>query len=352
MATDAAFLLVSFGGPEGPDDVHAVPAQRHCGPQRARRAAGSGRRALLTSSAGSARSTPSAATCSARSRRTSPPAASTCRSTGATGTGSPTWPTPCARWPTTGSSRAIALATSAYSSFSSCRQYLDDIDRARAAVGPTRREVVKIPPYYRHPGFVGSFTDAARRALASPAATDRGPRRARLHRAQHPRVHGGGQRPGAAEPTRPSWPRLRAWWPPGSAGPAGSLPTQSRSGPPSVPWLEPDISDCLADLAGPDRGRSWLCRSGSSAITWRSSSTWTSRRHRRPAAWPGDGQGRHAGHRPAVRRDDLLAGQGLRAAGPGDAAEALGPQAQACCREGCCGAGPRPARAAARWPGS
>ena len=66
-----------------------------------------------------------------------------------------------------GVTRAIAFATSAYSSYSSCRQYLDDIDRARAAVGPRAPRVVKIPPYYRHPAFIGSFADAARRALAS-----------------------------------------------------------------------------------------------------------------------------------------------------------------------------------------
>src|SRR5215467_4068138 len=65
-----------------------------------------------------------------------------------------------------GVSRAIALATSAYSSFSSCRQYLDDIDQARAAVGRAAPQVFKIPPYFRHPAFIASFADAARQAAA------------------------------------------------------------------------------------------------------------------------------------------------------------------------------------------
>src|SRR5258708_3588132 len=66
-----------------------------------------------------------------------------------------------------GIKRAVALATSAYSSYSSCRQYLDNIDHAMAQAGPHAPAVIKIPPYYRHPGFIGSFTDAAARALAS-----------------------------------------------------------------------------------------------------------------------------------------------------------------------------------------
>src|SRR5215472_15777063 len=60
-----------------------------------------------------------------------------------------------------GIEHAVAVATSAYSSWSSCRQYLDDIDGARAAVGAAAPRVSKVPPYFRHPGFVAAFTDAA-----------------------------------------------------------------------------------------------------------------------------------------------------------------------------------------------
>ena len=142
----------------------------------------------------------------------------------------------------------IALATSAYSSFSSCRQYLDDIDRARAAVGPDAPAVIKIPPYYRHPGFIGSFIDATTAAIGSlPQEAAAG---AELIFTAH------------------SIPASMA----AASGPAGGayaaqlavvaeavttgvgrsswrLAYQSRSGPPSVPWLEPDISDCLEEVA-------------------------------------------------------------------------------------------------------
>jgi protoporphyrin/coproporphyrin ferrochelatase len=46
-----------------------------------------------------------------------------------------------------GVTRAIAFVTSAYSSYSACRQYLDDIDRAVAAVGPGAPRLDKIRPY-------------------------------------------------------------------------------------------------------------------------------------------------------------------------------------------------------------
>src|SRR5580698_7855483 len=66
-----------------------------------------------------------------------------------------------------GVTRALALATSAYSSYSSCRQYLDDIDQARAAVGPAAPRIDKITPYYRHPGFAEAFTATAAAAVAT-----------------------------------------------------------------------------------------------------------------------------------------------------------------------------------------
>src|SRR5260221_11184566 len=59
----------------------------------------------------------------------------------------------------------IAFATSAYSSFSSCRHYLHDIARARAMVGEKAAQVTKIPPYYRHEAFIASFADAAAHAV-------------------------------------------------------------------------------------------------------------------------------------------------------------------------------------------
>ena len=67
-----------------------------------------------------------------------------------------------------GHRRALAVVTSAYSSYSGCRQYLEDIAAARAAAGETAPEIDKVRAYYDHPGFVAPFADAvveARRSL-------------------------------------------------------------------------------------------------------------------------------------------------------------------------------------------
>ncbi|HEV2444928.1 MAG TPA: ferrochelatase, partial [Candidatus Sulfopaludibacter sp.] len=62
--------------------------------------------------------------------------------------------------------RALAIATSAYASYSSCRQYLDDIEAARREVGASAPEIVKLPPFCDHPLFVEANADRVRAALA------------------------------------------------------------------------------------------------------------------------------------------------------------------------------------------
>ena len=146
--------------------------------------------------------------------------------------------------------RALAFVTSAYSSYSSCRQYLDDIARARAQAGPDAPQIDKIRPYFNHPGFIEPLAASTRRAIESlepsvrenavlvftahsiPAgmAAASGPRGGGAYQAQlaeAARLVAGRVRPG------------RDW----------RLAYQSRSGPPSQPWLGPDVSDCLAELA-------------------------------------------------------------------------------------------------------
>ena len=63
--------------------------------------------------------------------------------------------------------RALAFVTSAYGSYSSCRQYLDDIERARAEVGPGAPRIDKIRHFFSHPGFTEPFADATLRAIES-----------------------------------------------------------------------------------------------------------------------------------------------------------------------------------------
>lgn len=156
---------------------------------------------------------------------------------------------------------AVAFATSAYSSFSSCRQYLDDIDRARAEVGPGAPRIDKIRRYFNHPGFIEPFAEAARAASAELPAGARD--RAHLVFTAHsvPAVMAEasgppGERgatgatggPGGryvAELTEAS--RLIAERIPGKR--PWELVFQSRSGPPRQPWLEPDVVDHLGALA-------------------------------------------------------------------------------------------------------
>src|ERR1700730_2009459 len=72
-----------------------------------------------------------------------------------------------------GRQRAIAFVTSAYSSFSGCRQYTGDIERARARAGPGAPRIDKLRPYFNHPGFAEPFADAIRGAAESLPASVR-----------------------------------------------------------------------------------------------------------------------------------------------------------------------------------
>ena len=89
--------------------------------------------------------------------------------------------------------RALVFVTSAYTSYSGCRQYQDDLARARAAVGDGAPELDKLRHYFNHPGFVEPAADGVRAALRRPAG-----RAAGVHRALDPAVDGGLQRPGRA----------------------------------------------------------------------------------------------------------------------------------------------------------
>jgi len=146
--------------------------------------------------------------------------------------------------------QAVAFATSAYSSYSSCRQYLDNIDQARAQAGPDAPAVIKIPPYYRHPGFIGAFTDAAAKAIASlPAGlADRADLVFTAHSIPESMgASSGSAGAGHAYPAQLT--EVAELVAAGVGRTSWRLAYQSRSGPPSVPWLGPDICDCLTELA-------------------------------------------------------------------------------------------------------
>jgi protoporphyrin/coproporphyrin ferrochelatase len=145
-----------------------------------------------------------------------------------------------------GVSRALAFVTSAYSSYSSCRQYLDNIEAARAAAGPSAPVVDKIRQYFNHPGFIEPNAAAVRQAAASLGGGD------------YDLVFTAHSIPTAmADASGPAGGAYPAQLAEAAALVAGQigyerpwrLAYSSRSGPPSQPWLEPDVNDCLADLA-------------------------------------------------------------------------------------------------------
>jgi ferrochelatase len=148
-----------------------------------------------------------------------------------------------------GVTRALALATSAYSSWSSCRQYLDDIDRARAAVGPAAPRIDKITPYFRHPGFADAFTATAAAALASLPADVRDDADLVFTAHSIPVAMSA-----ASGPDGGAYPAQLAEVAGVVAGRIGTrrpwrLAYTSRSGPPTQPWLVPDVNDLLEELA-------------------------------------------------------------------------------------------------------
>ena len=140
-----------------------------------------------------------------------------------------------------GHRRVLALATSAFSSYSACRQYLEDIERARAAVGERAPVVDKIRPYWDHPGFVDAVVARVRNALQAA------PDDAHLAFTAH-------SIPISMASTSDYESQLRSVAATVAERVAPGRPWelvfQSRSGPPQVPWLEPDIVDHLHALHG------------------------------------------------------------------------------------------------------
>ena len=142
--------------------------------------------------------------------------------------------------------RAAVFTTSAWSGYSSCTQYVEDIARARRVTGPEAPELVKLRPYFDHPLFVEMFADAIAAAAATLPAGLRGD--ARLVFTAHSVPVTADQRCGPQLYSRQVAYATRL-----VAAVAGysdyDLTWQSRSGPPQVPWLEPDVADHLTTLA-------------------------------------------------------------------------------------------------------
>jgi ferrochelatase len=141
-----------------------------------------------------------------------------------------------------GIGRALAFTTSAFGSYSGCRQYCEDIDRAIAEVGGAAPEIHKLRTFHNHPGFIGAMANRV------SAALDRIPE---SRRASASVVFTAHSIPVSMAQTSPYVRQLEESCRLVSdtlGRTTGPLVYQSRSGPPSQPWLDPDIGDYICQL--------------------------------------------------------------------------------------------------------
>ena len=142
--------------------------------------------------------------------------------------------------------RAAVFTTSAWGGYSSCTQYVEDIARGRKAAGERAPELVKLRQYFDHPLLVEMFAEAiadAAQSLPEELRDD-----ARLVFTAHSIPVAARSRCGTD-----LYARQVAYASRLVAAEAGyddfDQVWQSRSGPPQVPWLEPDVADHLSSLA-------------------------------------------------------------------------------------------------------
>lgn len=236
-----ALLVLSFGGPEGPDDVRPflenVTRGRGVPPER------------LDEVAEHYRHFGGVSPLNARNRELI--AAIEERTDLPVYFGNRNWhplvEDTVGRMAADGVRHALVFATSAYGGFSACRQYHEDIARARKAVGEGAPELVKLRHFFDHPAFVAAGADAVRAAFQQVGPS------ARLVFTAHSVPMSADATAGPPDEGGHRYSRQVAEAARLVAAEVGvaeyDVVWQSRSGPPRVPWLEPDILDHLDALA-------------------------------------------------------------------------------------------------------
>jgi protoporphyrin/coproporphyrin ferrochelatase len=138
--------------------------------------------------------------------------------------------------------RALAFVTSAYSSYSGCRQYREDIARAQNEVGPGTPEIDKLRAFFNHPGFVEATEDRLCDALREIPADAR--QNVQIVYLSHSIPLSMAQTSDYVRQLEEVRKIIS-----GRLGIANdALVYQSRSGAPAQPWLEPDILDYLREV--------------------------------------------------------------------------------------------------------
>jgi ferrochelatase len=238
-----AFLLVSFGGPEGPDDVlpflenvlrgRNVPRERMLAVAEHYQHFGGvspineQNRALL-----------------AAIERDLSDNGPQLRLYWGNRNWHPMLPDTLAQMKRDGVKRAIALFTSAYSSYSGCRQYRENIAAAQQAVGDGAPQVDKLRVFFNHPGFIEPMIERVFSALDQIPVERRFATQLLFTAHSIPLSMASNCR---YETQLLEASRLVAE---GVGNENWRLVYQSRSGPPTQPWLEPDVCDALEQSAG------------------------------------------------------------------------------------------------------
>jgi len=242
MSSYDAVLLVSYGGPEGPDEVlpflenvvrgKGVPRERLLAVARHYELFGgvspinAQNRALLAALVNELNAHGPALPVYWGNRCWHPMLADTVRQMAEDGV-----------------RRAVALVTSAFSSYSTCRQYLEAIELAREEVGAGAPRIDKLRVFYNHPGFIEPMAErvaaafeeipAERRSAAVLTYTAHSLPVSMAANCAYEQQLRESCRLISERVGRPDW----------------QLVYQSRSGPPSRPWLEPDVRDYLRQLS-------------------------------------------------------------------------------------------------------
>ena len=136
--------------------------------------------------------------------------------------------------------RALAFVTSGFSCYSGCRQYRENIQQARDTVGPEAPEIDKIRVFFNHPGFVHPMARNVRSAMESLDNKPQTPILFTAHSIPLSMADSSDYCKQLQEASRlvAEQANISNW----------KLVYQSRSGPPTQPWLEPDVCDAIRDL--------------------------------------------------------------------------------------------------------
>ena len=149
--------------------------------------------------------------------------------------------------------RVACFVTSAYSSYSGCRQYREDLYDATAAAGAPHLRIDRLRHYHDHPGFIRPFVDATLDALGRLAPPERAAARLVFVTHSIPTAMAAASGPDGdayvvqheraaalvAQAVAERDGQRREW----------DLVYCSRSGSPGTPWLEPDVNEHLEQLA-------------------------------------------------------------------------------------------------------